>query len=194
VDYGQLFLRLAYAFSGATPPCGDLYDLTGTDQLRNDWRELREGRKKLVNALIFNTKELKQWPGETARERAAVRDCFPVGITPRSAAQAIKERHHLVAEHWFEKGRGLELMRQESDMLVIVLLRLMSVGVTALPLHDSVIVAQSDAPIARRAMEDVARMLVGVDIPVKTEMGRTVAEPPELRQARGKKALRLHYS
>jgi hypothetical protein len=69
-------------------------------------------------------------------------------------------------------------------MLVAVLLRLIAVGVTALPLHDSVIVAQKDAPLAQRAMEDVARMFVGVEIPVKIESGRDC----------GRKALRLLYS
>jgi hypothetical protein len=184
VDYGQLFLRLAYASSNTPPPAGDLYDLSGADDRRNDWRELREGRKKLVNALISNSEELKQWPGKTARERAAVRACFPTGTTVRAEAQAIKERHHAIAAEWFERGRALELMRRQSDMLVAVLLRLISVGVTALPLHDSVIVARSDAPIAKRAMEDVAEMFVSVPIPVKVESGRDC----------GQKGVALHYS
>jgi len=172
VDYGQLFIRLAYASCRQPPPPGDLYDLSGSDEQRKDWQWLREGRKKLVNALIFNRKPLAQWPGKTVNERAAVRHCFPIGTVARGAAQAIKERHHAVADEWFECGRGLELMRQESDMLVAVLLRLISIGVTALPLHDSVIVAHSDATFAKRAMEDVARMLIGTEIPVKVENGQ----------------------
>lgn len=172
VDYGQLFLRLAYASCKQSPPPGDLYDLTGTDHQRDDWKQLREGRKKLVNALIFNRKPLAQWPGKTAKERASLRDCFPPRTKLRDAAEAIRQRHHAIAAEWFGRGRGLGLMRQESDMLVAVLLRLMSIGVTALPLHDSVIVARKDAPLAKRAMEDVARMLIGTEIPVKIESGQ----------------------
>jgi hypothetical protein len=172
VDYGQLYLRLAYAFSEQSPPPGDLYDLSGTDHRCDDWQMLRDGRKTLVNALFFTAKPLTRWPGKTAKERAAVRDCFPPDTKPREVAEAIKERHHAVAEDWFERGRGLELMRQESDMLVAVLLRLISIGITALPLHDSVLVARKDGPLAKRAMEDVAKMLTGAEIPVKIETGQ----------------------
>jgi hypothetical protein len=60
-------------------------------------------------------------------------------------------------------------MRLESDMLVAVLLRLMEMGITALPLHDSVIVARKHGLVAAGVMEEVARQYAGVSIPVRID-------------------------
>lgn len=171
VDYRQLFLRLAYALAKQAPPPGDLYDLTGHDHERAGWASLREGRKKMVNALIFADKRLSQWPAQTPAERAELRNRFPRGAKPSAVIGAIKERHSAVAAEWFEQGRGLELMRLESDILIAVLLRLIDLGIGALPLHDSVIVARSDGEAARRIMLEEARRLTGTDIPVKIDAG-----------------------
>jgi hypothetical protein len=55
-------------------------------------------------------------------------------------------------------------------MLIAVLLRLIGLGVGALPMHDSVIVARSDGETARRVMLEEARRLTGgVEIPVKID-------------------------
>ena len=170
VDYGQLFPRLAYALSKRTPPDGDLYDLTGADHERGDWQALREGRKRMVNALISAKRPLKQWPGDTPAEHAEVRGCFPPGTKPRDVVAAIKARHSAIAAEWFEQGRGSELQRLESDMLIAVLLRLIGLEVSALPMHDSVIVARSDGETARHVMlEEARRRTGGVEIPVKID-------------------------
>ncbi|NUU44385.1 hypothetical protein [Tardiphaga robiniae] len=171
VDYGQLFLRLAYASMRALPPDGDLYDLTGRDHLRPDWPRLREGRKRLVNAIIASKKILKHWPGDTPSECSAVRRMFPEGTKPIDEDRAIKARHHAIAEEWLGRSRIGELMRRESDLLVAVLLRLIGMGVTALPLHDSVIVAQRHGGTAKLVMEEEALRLIGVLIPVKIDTG-----------------------
>jgi len=49
-------------------------------------------------------------------------------------------------------------MFTESTILIEALGRLNNLGVTALPLHDSVLVAVSDAAAAKRVMEDVFGM------------------------------------
>ncbi|MDA9474389.1 hypothetical protein XI03_07695 [Bradyrhizobium sp. CCBAU 65884] len=46
-----------------------------------------------------------------------------------------------------------QLMRIESDMLIEVITYLAQAGVTGLPLHDAVLVAQSKAEVAARAMQ-----------------------------------------
>ena len=171
VDFGQLFLRLAYANAHQTPPPGDLYDLTGCDHERDNWPALREGRKKLVNALLLTDKQLRQWPGKTAAERTAVKDCFPPRTRPSAAIADVKQRHSAIADEWFEKGQGMKLHRQESDILVAALLRLIDLRIPALPLHDSVVVASSDGSEVRQVMEEEARRLIGADIPVKIDAG-----------------------
>jgi len=170
VDFCEMFVRLAYARAGIAPPPGDLYDVTGKDFLRSDWLQLRAGRKRMINALLFATKAIVSWPGQTFEDRAEIRRCFPNGLLPREICAAIKQRHAPIAAEWFEKGRGLELMRLESDILVAVLLRLFEQGVDALPLHDSVIVANNKAGLAKRIMETEALRLSGAAIPVKIEV------------------------
>ncbi|MDE2242007.1 MAG: hypothetical protein KGK01_06040 [Bradyrhizobium sp.] len=41
----------------------------------------------------------------------------------------------------------------------------------ALPMHDSVIVARSDAELARRMMQEESLRMTGAEIPVKIERG-----------------------
>ncbi len=171
VDWSQLFLHLCYAEAKRTPPPGDLYDLTGNDHERRGWLSLRQGRKRLVNALIFVDKKLNQWPGRTVAQRAEISACFPRGTRPGVVLREIRERHHAIAQDRLEKGHGMNLMRVESDMLVAVLLRLIDIGIKALPLHDSVIVARPDGEAARRIMVEEAQRLTGANIPVKIDAG-----------------------
>lgn len=96
---------------------------------------------------------------------------FPEGTKPIDEDRAIKARHHAIAEEWLGRSRIGELMRRESDLLVAVLLRLIGMGVTALPLHDSVIVAQRHGGTAKLVMEEEALRLIGVLIPVKIDTG-----------------------
>lgn len=137
VDYGQLFPRLAYVRAGAPQPDDDLYDLFGD-------RTGRDGRKKLMNALLFAKGPLKNWPEDTRRH-------FPDGVNLRTAVEMLAAKHAPIA-HLFGKGLGFQLMRIESDMLIEVLTELASAGVTALPLHDAVLVAKSHADVAQKTM------------------------------------------
>jgi hypothetical protein len=167
VDFSAMHLKLAYAAVGKRVPRGDLYDLTGHDHERcRDWAKLREGRKKLVSAMFMSPQPLKQWPGGTPREREDIRSCFPKGMRVKDETNAIRERHEAIAA-WFECGRGLRLQRIESDILVAVLLKLNALGITALPIHDAVLVAKSHGKTAQRVMEAEARKATGASIPAK---------------------------
>jgi hypothetical protein len=164
VDYGQLFLRLAYAKAGVMPPPGDLYDMTGQDASLPNWKALRDARKKLVNALFFRTAPLVQWPGVTLTDFAEMRDAFPSGTKPRDAIKAIKAKHAAIA-NWFEHGHGLRFMRTESDVIVAVTLSLLRQGIVALPIHDAVLVPKCHASAAQAVMRKEAKRLTRADIP-----------------------------
>jgi hypothetical protein len=166
VDFATMHLRLAYAKAAARVPHGDLYDLTGTDHLRPGWQVLREGRKQLVSVMFMSKSSLRQWPGGTPREREDIRSCFPKGAKIKHEVAAIRERHEAIAD-WFECGRGLSLQRAESDIIVAVLLKLNALGITALPIHDAVLVARSQGKTAQRIMEAEARKATGARIPAK---------------------------
>lgn len=92
MDFSQFNLRLAYALAGKKPPRGDLYDITGNDANGLRWPILREGRKKLTNALINFDKPLTRWPGKLAEERTDITSHFPKGTTARNAIDDIKAK------------------------------------------------------------------------------------------------------
>ena len=138
VDYSSLFPRLAYARARVEQPDGDPYDVMGDGACRDGW-------KALINALLFARKPLGGWPTDAREE-------LPQGMKLRDAVTAIKRKHAPIAK-LFERGLGFELMRHESDLLVSVVTALFKDGVTALPLHDSVLVAQSHAAMAKGFME-----------------------------------------
>jgi hypothetical protein len=138
VDYQQLFPRLAYVRAQAEQPEGDIYDVAGDGTGRDGW-------KMLLNAMLFADGRLGNWP-EGAREH------FPEGTKLRDAIEMLKRKHAPIA-HLFGKRLGFELMRTESDMLMSVVSFLLKQGITALPLHDAVLVARSHAEAAKKAMQ-----------------------------------------
>ena len=164
VDFSQFNLRLAYALAKVKPPGTDLYDITGKDSAAPNWQQLREGRKKLTNAMFNRSAPLTSWPGKSADERSSLAACFPSGTTARTAISQIREKHAAIASY-FESARGLAFMRIESDILVASLLSLMKRGIAALPIHDAVLVPKRYAEVAKRSLERESERRVGSCIP-----------------------------
>jgi hypothetical protein len=138
VDYQQLFPRLAYVRAQAEQPKGDIYDVAGDGSGRDGW-------KTLLNAMLFAEGRLGNWPKGS-------RQHFHEGTELRDATELLRQKHAPIA-HLFETGLGFQLFRIESDMLISVLTHLFKNGITALPLHDAVLVARSHAEAAREAMQ-----------------------------------------
>jgi hypothetical protein len=166
VDFSQFNLRLAYALAKIRPPRGDLYDATGADMSGRNWMQLREGRKKLTSAMFNRSTPLKGWPGDTAKERTALAACFPPGTTARAATSEIRAKHSAIADY-IENGRGLGFMRIESDILVATLLSLMKRGITALGLHDAVLVPKRHALAAKATLQRESKRRIGTAIPAE---------------------------
>lgn len=137
VDYRQLFPRLAYVRARKPQPVGDIYDVAGDGSGRDGW-------KTLMNAMLFSEGTLRGWPKDTLQH-------FPPGTKLRDAIKMLVARHAPIAD-LFGAGLGFQLMRIESDMLIGIITYLASIGVTALPLHDAVLVAESKADVAADAM------------------------------------------
>lgn len=146
VDYRQLFPRLAYVRAGKPQPEGDIYDVAGDGAARAGW-------KTLMNAMLFSDGPLRNWPENTLQH-------FPTGTKLRDVIKMLAARHAPIAD-LFGTGLGFQLMRIESDMLIGVITHLASLGVTALPLHDAVLVAESKAYVAKDAMQAAFSMWTG---------------------------------
>jgi hypothetical protein len=146
VDYRQLFPRLAYVRAGQPQPEDDMYDVTGDGSGRDGW-------KRLMNAMLFADGPLRNWPEGTLQN-------FPSGTKLRDAIRMLAAHHAPIAD-LFGTGLGFQLMRIESDMLIGVITHLASLGVTALPLHDAVLVAESKADVAAGAMQAAFSMWTG---------------------------------
>ena len=58
-------------------------------------------------------------------------------------------------------------MRIESDTLVATLLSLIGRGITALALHDAVLVAERHAEAAKRTMQRESKRRIGTAIPAE---------------------------
>ncbi|UPJ42412.1 hypothetical protein IVB40_35005 [Bradyrhizobium sp. 40] len=138
VDYRQLFPRLAYVRAGKPQPKDDIYHVAGDGSGRDGW-------KTLMNAMLFSDGPLRNWPEDTLQH-------FPSGTKLRDAIKMLAARHAPIAD-LFGTGLGFQLMRIESDMLIGIITHLASIGVTALPLHDAVLVAESKAYVAADAMQ-----------------------------------------
>ncbi|WP_247368997.1 hypothetical protein [Bradyrhizobium sp. 18] len=146
VDYRQLFPRLAYVRAGKPQPEDDIYDVAGDGSGRDGW-------KTLMNAMLFSDGPLRNWPEGTLQH-------FPSGTKLRDAIGMLAARHQPIA-HLFGTALGFQLMRIESDMLIGIITHVESLGVTALPLHDAVLVAESKAYVAKDAMQAAFSMATG---------------------------------
>jgi hypothetical protein len=169
VDFCQFNLRLAYALAKVRPPRGDLYAVSGDDVSRRDWKQLREGRKELTNAMFNSSKPLTRWPGKTDEERKALAARFPPGTNALSAISEIRAKHFAIA-NYFEDARGLSFMRIESDILVASLLSLMRRGIPVLPNHDAVFVPERHAVTAKATLEREAKRRIGTVIPAEIKI------------------------
>ena len=99
------------------------------------------------------------------------------------AVAAIEARHRPIA-NLFGSAIGHELAFTESTMLLECLERLQHFGITALPLHNSVLVPGSEAARTKEVLEEVLRQFLpyggGAVVSIDTG-GRALVEPSRTR-------------
>lgn len=103
--------------------------------------------------MLFANGPLGNWP-------KGVREHFPEGTKLRDVFEMLQRKHAPIA-HLFGTGLGYQLMKAESDILIRVVSHLFKQRITALPLHDAVLVARSHAETARKAMQDEFTLRTG---------------------------------
>lgn len=157
LDYTAMFIQLAYAHLGAPIPKGDPYIIPGLEAYRSTV-------KKLVSSLFFRDGMASRFPRDIEK--------LPPPWTMQKFVAAVAARHKAIAP-LFGSDIGFRLMCAESEVLVAALLKLASQGVTALPMHDGLMVAETHRSVAIAAMEQVSAVKLGREL--------SVVEKPILR-------------
>ncbi|WP_092496755.1 hypothetical protein [Faunimonas pinastri] len=153
LDFKSLFPRLALLGMGHPQPEDgiDLYAVPGLEGHR-------DGVKAAVATLLFNDGPKRGLPAEVAAK-------LPAGWSIRRIRDTIHDHHPSLAD-CFERGLGLHLMWKESCILVYAALALNERGITALGMHDGIMVAASRADEAIAIMEKTAELHVLARLPV----------------------------
>jgi len=140
LDFSGAVPRIAYGLNGMEPPSEDPYEIEGMEAID------REGRKKFLNALFWDSKKRTRLPQGT-------KPFF--GQMTGKEAYALMTQHHTAIANWFSRSAGAELQYFESKIISMVTHRLLSQGMAALPIHDAVLIAKCRADEAERVMKDV---------------------------------------
>lgn len=148
LDYSSMFATLAYWKVGHLPPAGDLYACVEGLQ--------RAEAKTALIALLSRSGPMMRLPESIAGALKLK------GWTGRELQAAMTEAHPNIAP-LFCKAAAMELMFIESQILVKCLLGLANKGISALPMHDGVMVAKSNKSVVISQMLTAAHQVLGRD-------------------------------
>lgn len=157
LDYANLHISMAYCKAGRRLPLVDQYAIQGFD---------RGLVKVAVNTLfnapttqngilavaeeLLNDRKLRAASGLTSTDRAPCRELA------KGVVAAIETKHSVIKDY-FGSDCGAAFQREDSDMAIKVLTRMLdTTGRCPLPVHDSFLVAETDADILGRTMTEVA--------------------------------------
>lgn len=173
VDYANLHISMAYCKAGRRLLPGDQYAIHGFDR----------GLVKMAVNTLFNaatiqkgilavTEELLSDPrlrrasGITSTNRGPCRELA------EGVVGAITTKHSGIKDY-FGSDCGAAFQRRDSDMAIEVLTRMLdTTGRCPLPVHDSFLVAETDADILSRIMTEVASEH-GLRLSLKDSRGHT---------------------
>ncbi|WSH72194.1 hypothetical protein U8Q02_01255 [Rhizobium leguminosarum] len=147
LDYAQMGPRQLYGMAQGVPDASDLYAIPG-------FEDHRRGIKIVFSAMVFHDKPLTRMPRGSAGK-------FPRDARICEITEAITRHHPAIADLFF-KGAGHYVQFQESQIMVDILLRLKSHAIVALPVHDAILVASSNAMVAKQVMADAFSHHVGL--------------------------------
>lgn len=166
LDFTAMFTQLAYLMAGAELPEGDPYDGVPGLELNRvadpvERAQVRQAIKQGLNALYSRQGRMFRMPHEMKLQLGP-------DWTGAKLEAALRERHSPI-QHLFGIGIALDLAFTESKVLMRTLRDLMAQGIAALPIHDGIMVPISKQNLALAAMRDASRVIVGVELPVKSK-------------------------
>lgn len=154
LDFGQMNPRILYGLAGEEINAEDAYTIPR-------FEECRDGVKVVFNSMLHRTSPMTKKPRGSA-------DLFPGRVRIKEITSGIIILHKPIA-HLFYTGIGLDLLYKESQILVEVLTELLRQGITALPVHDAVIVAEHHQDQATAIMLAVFKEQTNIDGVVKVD-------------------------
>lgn len=163
LDFSSMFTRIALAQVGeAPPPAADLYAIPRLEGVP------RSQVKAAVNALYFTSPRATRWPAQLEQEDAP--DLCGL-MTLKGFRRALTDHLPVLAPILAEVA-GYRLMNLESRIMVEVLLRLASLGVAALPLHDALLCSSRERSLVEATMTAVSQDILGTPLPVHLKTPR----------------------
>lgn len=150
VDFSAHHIRMLYAKAGLQPP-EDPYDLEGCPFGREDL--------KRVFLILINAKN----------RVSTLRACVDADIKNAKEILVALETHHAPIKSYFYSGMGLALQYEDSVLAEKIMLRMMELGSTVLPVHDSFIVKRGYQDELQQVMEEVFAETYGITPAMKTK-------------------------
>jgi len=151
LDFASCFANLAYIRVTGSAFDGDPYDIPGLEAHRG-------AAKMAMLSLLSRSSDMRRLSPE-------LKAALPEGWTAKQLVEAFCHRHPVLADT-FGRDIGVELMATESRIMVALLLKLETVGIGAMGLHDGIQVSTSDKDRAVEIMRSASERLVGVPLPV----------------------------
>ena len=168
VDFRSMQPAIAYAKSGIPMP-SQMYRLDLPAGCRNIAKKtllamLNTSSKRSVPPAVYKALREEAENGETTAE-----ELLPDGC-PRipEVVDCLEQRHSPIAD-WFYSKRGLELMAIEAEIAETTMVMLADEEITALPIHDSFIVASGHKVVLRDAMLEAFKIVTGHECRVSME-------------------------
>jgi hypothetical protein len=165
LDFGSCFVALLHVYDGTEfdPDAPDPFTIEGHE-------EQRDIIKQCAYAILNAPKRMKNYPNgvieDGSRPPMRWRDMEDVIFT-----------YIPLFEQYRYTGLGLKLMRQESDILIAVLLDLIERGIGFIPMHDGIMVPESKTQLTHDLMLKHYHLLTGQRINVKE---KTIRKPPTI--------------
>jgi hypothetical protein len=165
LDFGSCFVALLHVEDGTEfdPEAPDPFTISG-------YEEHRDGIKQCAYSIINASKRMSHYPEDVD---------WADGSKPPMRWRDMEEvifTHVPLFERYAYKAIGLRLMRQESDILISVLLDLIEKDIGFLPMHDGIMVPEPKEQLTRDLMLKHYRAITGQWINVKR---KEIMRPPQ---------------
>jgi hypothetical protein len=153
LDYSQLHPSILFARVGR-PLDFDLYTLPGLDS-----PALREVGKDTFMRLLNRTAD--KGGSAEVRMRAGDRKLLPADVTPEDYMRRFLVQMAPIGQ-WLSTGEGTRLQREDSDLAIEVMAKMMNLGAVVLPVHDSFVVEKEHSDSLMLAMRNSYERKYGI--------------------------------